>query len=76
MRDLLARFGVESDVVDVRDPKALAPHIRSNTRLLLIESPANPTVDIVDIQALAATAEATPSFTTGPSDEPTAYARS
>ncbi len=58
VRDLLPRFGVASDVVDVRDPKALAPHIRSNTRLLLIESPANPTVDVVDIEALAATARA------------------
>ena len=56
VRDLLPRFGVEGELVDVRDPEALTAHIRPTTRLLLLESPANPTVDVVDLKALCAIA--------------------
>jgi len=50
---LLPRFGVETTVVDGRDNDAWKKALRPNTRLFFLETPANPTLDIVDIQAVA-----------------------
>lgn len=51
--DRLARFGVQSTFVAATDPVALAQALRPETRLILIETPANPTIDLVDIEAAA-----------------------
>jgi O-succinylhomoserine sulfhydrylase len=50
---LLPRFGVEATIVDGRDSDAWARALRPNTRLFFLETPANPTLDIVDIRAVA-----------------------
>lgn len=50
---LLPRFGIETTVVDGRDTDAWARARRPNTRLFFLETPANPTLDIVDIRAVA-----------------------
>jgi O-succinylhomoserine sulfhydrylase len=50
---ILPRFGIETTTVDGRDPDALARARRPNTRALFIETPANPTLDLVDIRAAA-----------------------
>lgn len=47
------RFGVESSFVDTSDLAAVEAAIRPNTRLLYIETPANPTITITDIAACA-----------------------
>ncbi len=46
-------FGVEVDFVPVADLLAWQRRIKSNTRLLLLETPTNPLVELVDIRALA-----------------------
>jgi O-succinylhomoserine sulfhydrylase len=46
---LLPRFGIESTVIDARDNQAWAEAIRPNTRVFFFETPANPTMDIVDL---------------------------
>ncbi|MGL4541691.1 MAG: PLP-dependent transferase, partial [Polymorphobacter sp.] len=50
---LLPRFGIETTVVDGRDTQAWAKARQPNTRAFFLETPANPTLDIVDMQAVA-----------------------
>lgn len=47
------KFGVETTFVDLTDPDAWQAAIKSNTRLLFLETPSNPLMEIADIQALA-----------------------
>lgn len=44
-----SRFGIESDYVDTSNPENIRQAIKPNTRLLFIETPANPTMDITDL---------------------------
>jgi methionine-gamma-lyase len=48
-----SRFGVEADFVDTSDVKNIERSLRPHTRLLYVESPANPTLRITDIRACA-----------------------
>ena len=47
------RFGMEASFVNVADLSAVKAAIRPNTRMIYCESPANPTMEISDIAALA-----------------------
>ena len=49
----LPRYGVESTLVDGPDLAAWKAAIRPNTKLFFLESPANPTLEVIDIQAVA-----------------------
>jgi len=49
----LPRFGIETTVVDGTDLDQWKAHIKPNTKILFTETPANPTLEIVDIRALA-----------------------
>ncbi len=51
-----SRFGVESTYVDTCDLAQVENAIRPNTRLIYIETPANPTMQVTDIEAVAAIA--------------------
>jgi methionine-gamma-lyase len=44
------KFGVEASFVDTSDLEAIRQHIRPNTKLLYIETPANPTIRLTDIR--------------------------
>ncbi len=48
-----SRFGVESTYVDTCDLAQVVAALRRNTKLLYIESPANPTMQVTDIKAVA-----------------------
>ncbi len=52
-RDTLPRFGIEASFVDTTDLAAVAAAIKPNTRMLWLESPANPTMQICDLAALS-----------------------
>lgn len=54
---LLPRFGVETTFVDPRDPGGWKAAVRPNTRLVYIETPANPTMMITDIREAVAAAK-------------------
>jgi O-succinylhomoserine sulfhydrylase len=54
---LLPRFGVETTVVDARDPQQFEDAIRPNTKVFFFETPANPTMDVVDLEAVCAIAK-------------------
>ena len=50
------RYGVETTFVDASDTAAWKAAIRPNTKVVFIESPANPLLEITDIAAVAAMA--------------------
>lgn len=49
---LLPKFGIETTVIDGRDIDAWAHATKSNTKVYFFETPANPTMDIIDIRAV------------------------
>jgi O-succinylhomoserine sulfhydrylase len=49
----MPRFGVEVTFVDATDPAAWADAIRPNTRAFLVESPANPLLEVTPIAEVA-----------------------
>jgi O-succinylhomoserine sulfhydrylase len=49
---LLPKFGIETTIVDGRENDAWKAAIRPNTKLFFFETPANPTLDIVDLEAV------------------------
>ena len=59
----LPRYGITADFVDLGDPAAVRAVCRSNTRMIWIETPTNPLLDIVDLQAIAAIARAAGALT-------------
>ena len=48
-----SRFGVEYNFVDTANPEEIKKHLRVNTKLIYIETPANPTIKLTDIQVCA-----------------------
>ncbi|MCH7930164.1 MAG: O-acetylhomoserine aminocarboxypropyltransferase [Proteobacteria bacterium] len=54
----LPRFGIETTLVDARDPDAFAAAIRPETRLLFGETLGNPGLEVLDIPRVAAVAHA------------------
>jgi cystathionine gamma-synthase len=51
---VLSRWGLSHDLVDQSDLERLGRTIRAETRLIWIETPTNPLLDIVDIAAVVA----------------------
>ena len=51
-----SRFGVEASYVDTANLEEVEKAIQPNTKLLFIETPTNPTIEISDIAALSAIA--------------------
>jgi methionine-gamma-lyase len=49
----LPRFGISADFVDTAQPDLVAAALRPNTRLLFLETPANPSLKITDLAAMA-----------------------
>ncbi|MEJ2092118.1 MAG: aminotransferase class I/II-fold pyridoxal phosphate-dependent enzyme [Syntrophobacterales bacterium] len=49
----LPRFGIGATFVDTADPGRVAEALQPNTRLLFVETPANPTLKITDLAAMA-----------------------
>ncbi len=58
LQNLIGKFGVNISFVDLTDMDAWAAALRPNTRLLFVETPANPLTEIVDIPQLADLAHA------------------
>ena len=55
---LCPRFGIEATTVDAADDGAWEAAIRPNTKVFFFETPANPTLDIVDIAHVCSLAKA------------------
>lgn len=55
---ILPRYGIEATLVDGADLDAWQAAMRPNTRAIFLETPANPTLDLVDLAAVAEIAHA------------------
>jgi cystathionine gamma-synthase/O-succinylhomoserine sulfhydrylase len=55
---LLPRWGITTTIVDARDNAAWEAAIRPNTKVFFFETPANPTMDIVDLAHVCGLARA------------------
>lgn len=53
LRRILGPLGVTADFVDATSPAAIAGAITARTRLVFVETPANPTLEVTDIGAVA-----------------------
>jgi methionine-gamma-lyase len=49
----LTRFGVEVTFVDATDPENVRKAMKDNTKVVYLESPVNPTLEIIDIEAIS-----------------------
>ncbi len=58
VEDFMPRWGVASTLVDGRDPRNFEAAMQPNTKLVFIETPTNPTLELVDIEAVAKIAHA------------------
>lgn len=54
---IFAPYGIRFHFLDLSDPREIAKHITGKTKLIWIETPTNPTMQIVDIAAMAAIAK-------------------
>lgn len=50
-RDILPKFGIESTFVDSSDTANIKKAIKNNTKIIFVETPANPTLKITDLKA-------------------------
>lgn len=55
---LLPKFGIGTTIVDARDAQAFADATTDRTKLWFFETPANPTMDVVDLKAVCDLAKA------------------
>ncbi|WP_428028426.1 trans-sulfuration enzyme family protein [Altererythrobacter sp.] len=55
---LLPRFGIETTVIDAADNAQWDAAIRPNTKVFFFETPANPTLDVVDLEYVCNLAKA------------------
>ena len=55
---LLPKFGIGTTVVDARDPQQFLDAVRPETKVFFFETPANPTMDVVDLKAVCDIARA------------------
>jgi O-succinylhomoserine sulfhydrylase len=53
----LPRFGIEYTYINANDPDSWEKAIKPNTRMIYLETPTNPGLDIIDISAISALAK-------------------
>ena len=53
LNELLPRLGIETTLVDGGDLKAWQAGIKPNTKLVFLETPTNPTLDLIDLEQVA-----------------------
>jgi methionine-gamma-lyase len=56
----VSRYGVDVTFVDTSDPENIRKAMRKNTRVVYLETPANPTMGISDIEAISKVAHENP----------------
>ncbi len=56
---IFAKYGLIFHFVDMQDPSAVEALVNANTKLIWVETPTNPMMNIIDIKAMAAIAKKT-----------------
>jgi cystathionine beta-lyase/cystathionine gamma-synthase len=54
---IFAKYGLIFHFVDMQDPSAVEALVNANTKLIWVETPTNPMMNIIDIKAMAAIAK-------------------
>jgi len=54
---IFAKYGLVFHFVDMQDPAAVAALVNENTKLIWVETPTNPMMNIIDIKAMSAIAK-------------------
>ena len=57
LTEVLPRFGIEVTMADVRDPESYRKAIQKNTKVLYVETMANPTLKVCDLESMAKVAK-------------------
>ncbi|WP_236980880.1 cystathionine gamma-synthase [Membranihabitans maritimus] len=57
MTQVYKDYGIEATYIDMSDPDSLKDAIKENTRLIWIETPTNPLLQVFDIKALCSVAD-------------------
>ncbi len=57
-RKLFAKYGIRFEFLDMREVSAVQDRVRENTKLIWVETPTNPMLQIVDIEAMSELARA------------------
>jgi len=52
MSEILAKFGVETTFVDAANLEAVEAATKGNTRIIYAETPANPTIKVIDLEGI------------------------
>jgi len=55
---IFAAYGISFHFLDLSDPTIIEEYVNKNTKLVWIETPTNPTMQVVDIEAVAAITKA------------------
>jgi len=58
MTKIFSRFGIKSRYIGMDDPSSVGAQLTTDTKLLWIETPTNPMLNVVDIEALVKVAHA------------------
>jgi len=58
LRTVMSNFGIENSMVDTSNTETVRAAVKSNTRMIFVETPANPTLMISDLAAIAEIAHA------------------
>jgi len=51
------KFGIKFHFIDMQEPNNIKAYINKNTKLIWVETPTNPLINIIDIEAVAAIAK-------------------
>lgn len=54
---VFANYGIKFHFIDLNNPGNILPYINANTKLLWVETPTNPTMQIIDLEGCAAIAK-------------------
>ena len=49
-QSILAKWGIEHDFVDIKTPDNWESFIKPNTKMLVVETPSNPTLELIDLE--------------------------
>jgi len=54
---VFGQFGIKSHFIDMSDPKTISQYVTKNTKFIMIETPTNPMLNVVDIAAIVKVAK-------------------
>jgi len=52
MTSILPRWGISHTYVDIMKPETWEPEIKENTKMIFVETPSNPALDLIDLEWL------------------------